>query len=186
MRTWLSASLANPETCMEGFKGTNSIVEGLVSNSLGQVMSLVQQLLTQVNPVVEDHFPTTTTKEGEFPKWVKPRDRKKLLQANGVVVDAVVAADGTGNYTKVMDAVKEAPDYSMKRYVIYIKKGVYKENVEIKKKKWNLMMIGDGMNVTVISGNRSFIDGWTTFRSATFGNNTLHLLSCFLSTWRLD
>lgn len=170
LKTWLSASLANPETCMEGFHGTNSIVEGLVSNSLGQVMSLVQQLLTQVNPVVEDDFPTTTTtKEAhQFPKWVKPRDRKKLLQANGVVVDAVVASDGTGNYTKVMDAVKEAPDYSMKRYVIYIKKGVYKENVEIKKKKWNLMMIGDGMNVTVISGNRSFIDGWTTFRSATF------------------
>ncbi|KAK4793584.1 hypothetical protein SAY86_024019 [Trapa natans] len=31
------------------------------------------------------------------------------------------------------------------------------------------MMVGDGMDVTVISGNRSFIGGWTTFRSATFG-----------------
>ncbi|KAF2285108.1 hypothetical protein GH714_037916 [Hevea brasiliensis] len=30
------------------------------------------------------------------------------------------------------------------------------------------MMVGDGMGVTVISGNRSVIDGWTTFRSATF------------------
>ncbi|KAF2304231.1 hypothetical protein GH714_028757 [Hevea brasiliensis] len=27
---------------------------------------------------------------------------------------------------------------------------------------------GDGMGATVISGNRNFIDGWTTFRSATF------------------
>ena len=31
------------------------------------------------------------------------------------------------------------------------------------------MMIGDGMDATVISGNRSYVDGWTTFRSATFG-----------------
>ncbi|KAB1203939.1 Pectinesterase/pectinesterase inhibitor PPE8B [Morella rubra] len=30
------------------------------------------------------------------------------------------------------------------------------------------MMIGDGMNATVISGNRSFVDGWTTFHTATF------------------
>ncbi|EEF46193.1 Pectinesterase PPE8B precursor, putative [Ricinus communis] len=67
-----------------------------------------------------------------------------------------------------MDAVSAAPDYSFRRYIIYIKKGFYNEYVEIKKKKWNLMMIGDGMGVTVISGNRNFIDGWTTFRSATF------------------
>ncbi|KAF9593367.1 hypothetical protein IFM89_022066 [Coptis chinensis] len=37
-----------------------------------------------------------------------------------------------------------------------------------KKKKWNLMMIGDGMDATIISGNQNFINGWTTFRFATF------------------
>lgn len=56
-----------------------------------------------------------------------------------------------------------------KRYVIHIKKGVYKENVEVKKKKWNVMFVGEGTGVTVISGDRNFIDGWTTFRSATLG-----------------
>ncbi|TKY72936.1 Pectinesterase/pectinesterase inhibitor PPE8B [Spatholobus suberectus] len=166
LRTWLSAALANQDTCMDGFEGTNGIVKGLVSTGLGQVMTLLQQLLTQVNPV-SDHFSFSSTQQGQFPSWVKPGDRK-LLQANGAHVDAVVATDGTGNYTKVIDAVLAAPDYSMKRFVIYVKKGVYYENVEIKKKKWNLMMIGDGMDATVISGNRSFIDGWTTFRSATF------------------
>ncbi|KAF1870427.1 hypothetical protein Lal_00003633 [Lupinus albus] len=173
LRTWLSASLTNPETCMDGFEGTNNIVKGLVSNGLVQIISLVQQLLTQVNPVM-GHFPFTN--KGQFPAWVKPRDRKKLLEQNVVIVDTIVAADGSGNYTKVMDAVKKAPNYSMRRFVIYVKKGIYNENVEIKKKKWNLMIIGDGMNESMITGNRSFIDGWTTFRSATFGNNTLSLL----------
>ncbi|KAI4344672.1 hypothetical protein L6164_011871 [Bauhinia variegata] len=127
LRTWLSAALANPETCMEGFEGAPNCRQ-------------------------------SSHKKGQFPSWVKPGDRK-LLQANVVAVDVVVAADGTGNFTKVMDAVLAAPDYSMKRYVIYIKRGVYKENVEIKKKKWNLMMIGDGMDATVISAvsGRGFI-----------------------------
>ncbi|KAK7354541.1 hypothetical protein VNO80_20006 [Phaseolus coccineus] len=165
LRTWVSAALANQDTCMDGFDGTNGIVKGLVSSGLGQVMSLLQQLLTQVNPV-SNHFPFSST-QGQFPSWVKPGDRK-LLQANGVVVDAVVSTDGTGNFTKLMDAVMAAPNYSMKRYVIFVRRGVYHENVEIKKKKWNLMMIGEGMSATVITGNRSFIDGWTTFRSATF------------------
>lgn len=104
-----------------------------------------------------------------FPEWIRPDDRK-LLETNGVNYDVSVALDGSGNFTKIMDAIKEAPDYSSTRFVIYIKKGLYLENVEIKKKKWNLVMLGDGIDVTVISGNRSFIDGWTTFRSATFGN----------------
>ncbi|XP_050132081.1 pectinesterase/pectinesterase inhibitor PPE8B [Malus sylvestris] len=162
LRTWLSAALVNQDTCGDGFEGTNSIVKGLVSTGLNQVTSLVQDLLTQVHPNSDHQGPN-----GQIPTWVKTEDRK-LLQADGVNVDAVVAQDGTGNFTNVMDAVLAAPDYSMSRYVIYIKRGTYKENVEIKKKKWNLMMIGDGMDATIISGNRSYIDGWTTFRSATF------------------
>lgn len=167
VRTWLSAALANPETCQNGFEGTNGIVSTLVSTGLGQMMSLLTELLTQVNPNF-DSFTTKQTHKGQFPAWFKREDRK-LLMANGVGVDVVVAKDGSGNFTTVMDAVHAAPDNSMKRFVIYVKRGVYVENVEIKKKKWNLMMVGDGMNASVISGNRSFVGGWTTFRSATFG-----------------
>ncbi|KAM4087713.1 hypothetical protein ACB094_07G016300 [Castanea mollissima] len=169
LRTWLSAALVNQDTCIEGFEGTSSIVAGLIDGGLNQVTSLVQQLLHMVHPVTND--PRGRRLSGnaneQFPSWVKSEDRK-LLQANGYSVDVIVAADGSGNYTKVMDAIKDAPDYSMRRYVIYIKKGVYNETVEIKKKKWNLMMIGDGMDATIITGNHNNVDGWTTFRSATF------------------
>ncbi|MCH84011.1 pectinesterase/pectinesterase inhibitor PPE8B, partial [Trifolium medium] len=50
-----------------------------------------------------------TTQQGNIPSWVKPADRK-LLQASDMPVDAVVASDGSGNYTKVMDAVLAAPN----------------------------------------------------------------------------
>lgn len=166
LRTWLSAALVNQDTCIEGFDGTNSIVQGLVTGGLNQVTSLVQQLLNMVHPV-SDNPGRRLESNDQFPSWMKLEDRK-LVQANGVTVDAIVAADGSGNFTKVMDAILAAPDFSMRRYVIYIKKGVYNEYVEIKKKKWNLMMIGDGMNATIISGNRNYVDGWTTFHTATF------------------
>ncbi|XP_022731600.1 pectinesterase/pectinesterase inhibitor PPE8B-like [Durio zibethinus] len=188
LRTWLSAAMANQETCIDGFEGTSGMAKTVVGGSLNQVTSLVSDLLTKVHPgpgsrsnggtrngglkgggggASGGHPGKKLTNKNQYPSWFKREDRK-LLQANGVSADVVVAADGTGNFTSIMDAVSAAPDYNMSRYVIYIKKGLYKENVEIKKKKWNLMIVGDGMDVTVVSGNRSFIDGWTTFRSATF------------------
>ncbi|KAJ4952042.1 hypothetical protein NE237_028874 [Protea cynaroides] len=187
IRAWLSAALGNQDTCTEGFDGTSSFVKGVITGSLGQVNSVVGDLLGKLR--VQQHdtdisrgtarktlsgkgrklFETPSEKDNDFPEWVKAGDRRLLqTQSQGVSADVVVAADGTGNYTRVMHAVEAAPDNSTRRYVIYVKKGFYMENVDIKKKKWNLMIIGDGMDVTVISGNRSFIDGWTTFRSATF------------------
>ncbi|KAK2992576.1 hypothetical protein RJ640_009186, partial [Escallonia rubra] len=185
MRTWLSAALINQDTCAEGFEGTNSIVQSLVAGSLDQVTSLVNEILSMVRPSPPAPVANPNPKKGggkggrklmknntddtatSFPKWLNHKDRK-LLQGNGVAADVVVAADGSGNFTKVMEAISAAPENSTRRYVIYVKKGVYKEYVEISKKKSNIMMVGDGTDVTVISGNRNFIDGWTTYRSATF------------------
>ncbi|XP_047972453.1 pectinesterase/pectinesterase inhibitor PPE8B-like [Salvia hispanica] len=181
MKTWLSGALINQDTCKEGFDGTNGIVKDLVAGSLDQVTSLVYNILSNINPTTTTLSPPGRNGKGgghggrklissqKFPSWLKSDDRR-VLQASStpLAADAVVAADGTGNFTKIMDAIGAAPEHSSKRFVIYVKKGVYKEYVEISKKKWNIMMIGDGVNATVISGNRNFIDGWTTYRSATF------------------
>lgn len=96
-------------------------------------------------------------------------DRRLLQTPAPAEPDAVVAQDGSGDYTSVGAAVEAAPSESESRYVIYVKKGVYMENVEVNKKKWNLMLVGDGIDQTIISGSRSVADGWTTFRSATVG-----------------
>jgi pectinesterase len=113
-----------------------------------------------------------TTQQGNFPSWVKPGDRK-LLQASEMPVDVVVASDGSGNYTKVMEAVLAAPDYSQKRYIIHVKEGVYNEHVVINVNKSNLMMIGDGMDATVITGDlssgRDKLDTYSTFTVAVDG-----------------
>ncbi|KAB5553362.1 hypothetical protein DKX38_010673 [Salix brachista] len=81
--------------------------------------------------------------------------------------DVVVAADGSGDYTTVSAAVAVAPDYSSKRYIIRIKAGVYRENVEVPKEKSNIMFLGDGRKTTIITGSRSVAGGSTTYHSAT-------------------
>lgn len=174
LRTWLSGALVNQDTCMEGFEGTNGIVKGLVTGSLNQITSLVTDVLRMVHPIPDFNSNGGFTggrnlvNPEKYPNWLKYKDTKLVQTSIGVEADVVVAQDGTGNFTNINDAIAAAPERSIKRFVIYIKKGVYKEYVEISKKKWNIMLIGDGMDATIVSGNRSFIDGWTTYRSATF------------------
>lgn len=164
-----------PETCKEGFNGTSdNLVRDLIFGQLDQATSLANNLLSMINPsptiLARGRGRKLTGDDEGFPNWLKPRDRKLLLVGtNATTADAVVAADGTGDYTTISEAVEAAPDHSSRRYVIYIKKGVYKEYVEINKKKWNIMIVGDGIDSTVISGNHSYTDHWTTYRSATFG-----------------
>ncbi|KAK4492981.1 hypothetical protein RD792_000308 [Penstemon davidsonii] len=94
-----------------------------------------------------------------------------ILQSSGDEYDTgqvlTVAADGSGNFTTVTDAINFAPNNSVDRVFIYVKEGFYQENVEIPSWKINIVLLGDGSDGTVISGKRSVDDGWTTFRSAT-------------------
>lgn len=102
--------------------------------------------------------------------------RKMLLQTTGSIVVSkmvVVNPNGKGNFTTINDAVAAAPNNtgtSNGYFVIHVVAGVYAEYVSIATNKQNLMMIGDGINRTVITGNHSVADGWTTFNSPTFGN----------------
>ena len=93
-----------------------------------------------------------------------------------VAVSSVVTVDqsGAGNFTTVGDAMAAAPrnlDGSGGYHLIYVLAGVYEENVMVPKHSKYIMMVGDGIGQTVITGNRSVVDGWTTFQSATFGTN---------------
>ncbi|CAI9766616.1 unnamed protein product [Fraxinus pennsylvanica] len=186
MRAWLSGVLINQNTCLEGLDGTNSTVKSFVGNRLHKITTAVQDILSMVRTTPDStlkgcHSCRTAggsggssggrkvTRNEKFPDWLKSNDEKLLEGGNYTAVDVVVAADGTGDFTRIMDAVSTAPDRSTQRYVIYVKQGIYEEYVEIDKKKWNILMIGDGMDVTIITGNRSYADGWTPYRSATFG-----------------
>ncbi|CAH9129028.1 unnamed protein product [Cuscuta epithymum] len=91
----------------------------------------------------------------------------------GVKVKKAVAVnqDGSGDYRTINAAVADAPRNAKSGegyYLIHVAAGVYEEYVTIGSKTKYVMMIGDGINKTIISGNRSVADGWTTFNCATF------------------
>ncbi|KAL5701089.1 pectinesterase [Ranunculus cassubicifolius] len=174
LKAWLSAALSNQDTCLEGFEGTPGRIENFIRGSLKQVTQLIGNVMIMYNsmhsvPAKPHRNHTRTHTDLNFPSWMMDGDRALVLAGpQGMHVDAVVALDGTGRFQSIMEAVNEAPNYSERRYVIYVKKGVYKENVELKKKKANIMLIGDGIGNTIITANRNFMQGWTTFRTATF------------------
>ncbi|KAI9080376.1 hypothetical protein K1719_037770 [Acacia pycnantha] len=124
-------------------------------------------------------------KNGHVPLAMSSRTRAIFEAASGRKLNSAFAAphmalvkdivtvskDGTGNFTTINDALSAAPNKSSSSkgyFLIYVAAGVYEEYVSIDKKKTYLMMIGDGINRTIITGNRSHGDGCQTFRSATF------------------
>nr|XP_010921646.1 putative pectinesterase/pectinesterase inhibitor 22 [Elaeis guineensis] len=174
LRAWLSAALSNQDTCLEGFEGTDGRLKHYIEGSLGEVTQLVSNLLMMYKRMhsIIPHVPiknvSDSSQDLELPPWVEIGEELVHADPKAMHVDAVVALDGSGRFRSINEAVNRAPSQSSKRHVIYVKKGEYKENVELKKKKTNIMLVGDGVGQTVITGGRNFMQGWTTFRTATF------------------
>lgn len=68
--------------------------------------------------------------------------------------DAVVAQDGTGDYTTIQAAIDAAPANRTQPWLIFIKKGVYKGHHDIPANKPYLYLIGQGRNQVSISDDR--------------------------------
>ncbi|CAL1394776.1 unnamed protein product [Linum trigynum] len=180
LKTLLSAAMTNQETCLDGFSHddhekevrksleTGPVrVEKMCGNALGMVVNMTATDINAANGVSrEEEESKSASSNGAWPDWIKAGDRR-LLQASTVAADVVVASDGSGKYKTVSEAVAAAPKKSSKRYVIRIKAGVYKENVDVPKDKTNIMFVGDGRTTTVITGSKNVADGSTTFNSAT-------------------
>lgn len=85
----------------------------------------------------------------------------------------MVAKDGSGTHTTINEALAALARMGHRRpqrAIIYVKSGVYNEKVQIGRRMKNVMLVGDGMDKTIITGSRSVLDGSTTLTSATFGN----------------
>ncbi|XP_073310569.1 pectinesterase-like [Primulina huaijiensis] len=181
LRTLLSSAMTNQETCLDGFshgKDERHQRDVLVGGKVLRVEKLCSNLLAMITNMTHTDIQnerklsggrklsTPERRSNSWPDWLSAGDRR-LLQSSSVTPNVVVAADGSGDYKTVTAAVDAAPEKSSKRYVIRIKAGVYRENVEVPKKKTNIMFMGDGRTSTIITGSRNVVDGSTTFKSAT-------------------
>ncbi|MCD7446453.1 hypothetical protein HAX54_007766 [Datura stramonium] len=156
--TWLSATITNHQTCWDGL---------LVASSNLQIANLITPLISKGSMMCSVSLAlfkkgwNPGSGVGDVISWSMLNIRQKV----------VVNPDGTGNYTTINDAIAAAPNNSLARegyYQIYVVAGVYHEYVTIAANKKYLMMVGDGIARTIITGNRNVPDGWTTINSATF------------------
>ncbi|RAL39474.1 hypothetical protein DM860_003007 [Cuscuta australis] len=164
--TWLSAVLTNHGMCLDGLQGPpRSITEPIIKDLISRARSSLAVFVAVAQPYKRDYLRPLG---GELPSWVKPK-RRQLLEArpNAVKADVVVALDGSGKFKTIKEAVAAVPDNSNKRFVIYVKRGKYKEKVDIGRFKKNVMLVGDGMDATIITGNLNAADGTPTVNSAT-------------------
>ncbi|CAJ1960771.1 unnamed protein product [Sphenostylis stenocarpa] len=182
LHTLLSATLTNHDTCLNSLHETTSKPDHDLLTHLSYGTKLYSISLAifkrgwRANKKTERELETNyhIVWEQKLHELTRIRGRKLLqLGAENVLVSqsVVVNPDGSGDYTKINDAVAAAPnntDLSNGFFVIHVVGGVYEEYVSIPQYKQYLMMIGDGINQTIITGNRSVADGWSTFSSATF------------------
>ncbi|XP_047339754.1 pectinesterase 3-like [Impatiens glandulifera] len=177
--TWLSAAITDHETCLDALSEVNATkvldkVRELMRNSTeftSNSLAIVSKVLgiplsTYKIPI---HHNRRLLGEGSslFPKWMGHTDHKLLETANPTP-DIIVAKDGTGNVTTIMEGVAKIPKKSNTRFIIYVKAGEYVENVKLDKSLTNVMMYGDGNLKTIVSGSLNFVDGTPTFSTATF------------------
>ncbi|KAG6581793.1 pectinesterase 3-like [Cucurbita moschata] len=171
LKTWLSTTITDQETCLDAIRDLNqtAVLENLqavMANST-EFTSNSLAIVTKILGLLADFNIPIHRKLMAFPEWLSPGDRR-LLQENNVTVHATVSKDGTGDFTTIKEAVAAVPKKSKERFIIYVKEGLYEENVILDKSKWNVMMYGDGKTRTIVSGRLNFIDGTPTYATATF------------------
>ncbi|HMS41300.1 MAG TPA: pectinesterase family protein, partial [Pyrinomonadaceae bacterium] len=90
--------------------------------------------------------------------------------------DLVVAQDGSGNYKTVSEAINKVPENNKKRFTIFIKKGVYNEQIRIPANKPYISLIGESAENTKLSFNISNKIAGTTSAAYAFyvGGHDFH------------
>ncbi|XP_016580271.2 probable pectinesterase/pectinesterase inhibitor 13 [Capsicum annuum] len=168
----LSAALTYQGMCVDGYpEADQSTVQSTLKkaqehtiNSLAVVSGLSSS--PQQNNSVKRRL--LTTRLGA-PAWINLDDRRMLdeeeVKGMKAFINITVAKDGSGNFSTVNEAVKAVPQNFEGRFFIYIKGGVYQENVVVS--QVNLTFIGDGSQKSIITGSKNIVDDLTTYQSAT-------------------
>ncbi|XP_057426881.1 probable pectinesterase/pectinesterase inhibitor 21 [Lotus japonicus] len=179
VRVWLSGAVTYQDTCLDGFENTTSEASTKMKELLTSSMHMSSNALAIVSQLADAVSDWNVTKlagrrllhqDSETPSWVN-LDHRRLLHSKKNAFkhkpDVTVALDGSGDFKSINEALEKVPEHNKKPFVIYIKEGVYHEYVNVTKHMTHVVFIGDGGKKTRITGNKNFIDGVNTYRTAT-------------------
>ncbi|TMW81709.1 hypothetical protein EJD97_008261 [Solanum chilense] len=170
----LSAALTFQGMCVDGYpEADQSTVQSALkkteehtTNSLAVASGLSSSSSSQSNNSAKRRL--LTTRLG-VPAWIKQGDRRMLDEEEGKdmksFINMTVAKDGSGNFSSINEALKAVPQSFEGRFFIYIKEGVYEENVVVS--QVNLTFVGEGSQKSIISGSKNIVDDLTTYQTAT-------------------
>ncbi|SEO62139.1 pectinesterase [Flavobacterium sp. CF108] len=83
-----------------------------------------------------------------------------------------VAQDGSGDFTKIQDAICASPSFPYEKVTIFIKNGTYKEKLRIPEWNNNLILLGESKENTIITFDDNF-SKINLGRNSTFYTSTL-------------
>ncbi|XP_045813261.1 putative pectinesterase/pectinesterase inhibitor 45 [Trifolium pratense] len=199
LNSWLSAVISFQQTCIDGFPEgkTKTSLQKLfvdskefVSNSLAMVTQVstflsTVQTLARGRLLLSDNSPAASLDSEGIPEWIHAEERRVLKAADIRPTPNVTVAKDGGDFKTISEALAAIPATYTGRYVIFVKEGVYDEQVTITKKMQNVTMYGEGSQKSIITGSKNFRDGVRTFQTASFvveGEGFLGLAMGFRNT----
>jgi len=188
LKVWLNGAVTYMDTCLDGFEDTTTETGKKMKELLTSSMHMSSNALSIITDFADAISDWNVTKivgrrllqDSETPSWVEHR---KLLDAKTNTFkhkpNATVALDGSGDFKSINEALTKVPHEKSKTpFVIYIKAGVYREYVEVLKNMTHVVFLGDGGKKSIITGNKNFMDGVTTYNTATVGMFLLFMHIC--------
>ncbi|KAI3859888.1 hypothetical protein MKW92_033358 [Papaver armeniacum] len=173
------AVLTNHVTCLDGLNEVSSLGLSIRLPIEMEMKDLIARarvslaMIAEISASSSSNEDTTSwlaSKTLQLPSWVTMRDRKLLeTLPNAVTANVVVAKDGSGDLRRCKKRSR--------LHRIILKLDWEKEE--------NLMIVGDGMDATIITGSLNFIDGTSTYNSATVvvqGDGFIAQDVCFQNT----
>lgn len=180
LETWLTGVMTFLDTCIDGFvdeklKADMHTVLRNATELSSNALAITNSLGGLLKKLDLDMFKKDSRRrllseqdEQGYPVWMRSPERKLMAAGTQPKPNTVVAQDGSGQFKSIQQAVDAVPKGNTGRYVIYVKAGVYNEIVMVPKDKVNIFMYGDGPKKTRVTGSKSFADGITTMKTATF------------------
>lgn len=181
LKIWMSGAITYEQTCLDGFEKTEGDTGEKMKQLLNQSMELTSNCLALITdfsqifqsfgaPQAASNRRLLSLLKNDFkiPEWVDVIDRR-MLEGEPMKInpDVTIAQDGSGNFISINEALKFVPVKGEKAYVMHIKQGIYNEIIRIPKNLTHITVIGDGPDKTRITGSLNFIDGVSTYHTAT-------------------
>ncbi|XP_020981653.1 pectinesterase/pectinesterase inhibitor-like [Arachis duranensis] len=199
LKIWIAGTLAHQQTCLEAFENVPTEAGKEMAKVLNTSLQLSSNALDIINgaskiyksfnldaffgdsaaapsPVPAGRRLLSDVDEG-LPSWIEQGRRSLLEDPTRLKPDCVVAQDGSGNFKTLTEALQTVPKNNRKRFVIYVKAGIYKEYVNLQKSMSHVTIIGDGPTKTRFSGSKNYVDGLQTYYTSTFSVNAANFMA---------